>query len=223
MKKNKIKYIFSEDVDAQIFEIQKSQIKQIIFEDGSKISIISNPYEVSNEMVLPEHSHAIKMELLAPLLNHFTFIYEINLKKGINLEIKGGLIATNTNVNLKHAEGYFIKGGLKFVKLTTSYLNGIKYVQPLEGTYLKPEIIFDQYVQDDEGNEINYTSYAINLLFGKQKCWNNKWLLDFFVGIGGAVQNTSGESDLTYNFSHIYFGKKLPLILTGGFNMGVAF
>lgn len=221
--KDKIKFIFNDAVDAQIFEIRKSLVKQIIFEDGTKLTIISNPYEVSNNMGIPERKHAIKAAPTGLLMNHFTIGYEMKLRKALNLELKGGVIGTNINTAIKHSEGWVAHAALKFVELTDSYKNGLKYIQPLHGSYLKPEIIFTQFTQDDEFRKINFTSYVLNAVFGNQRVYNNKWLIDYFAGLGIGIQNSSKEADLTYEYSHLYFGKKIPIVVTAGIFIGLVY
>lgn len=223
MTKKKIKFIFNDALDADIFEISKSNVKQIIFENGSKLTIVSNPYEVSNDMIIKQKVHGIKTDVLAPLLNHYVICYERSIRVGLNLELKGAIIGTNANTIINHAEGYFLKGGIKFFKPESSYLNGIKYLQPLNGPYIKPEFIFSQFTRNENHKNYNYSDYALNIIFGHQRIFYNWLLFDYYVGFGYGIQKSSTESDLTYDYSHIFLGKKIPIIVSGGFTMGLVF
>jgi hypothetical protein len=223
---DKIKFKYNNLPNERILEIHKNEVRQIIYENGSKLTIVYNPYEVSRDLMIPQRSIAMKIDLLAPLLNHFTVGYEIKIKTGRNLEIKGGFIGTNINTGLKHVEGYFVKAGVKFVKLTHSYMKGLKYVQPVAGSYLKPELTFGQFKRDEDFTKINYTNYVVSIIFGKQKVFNNRFTFDYFGGVGyGHQASTSDKQDIDFNYaySHLFFGKKIPIIITGGITAGIVY
>ena len=220
---DKIKFRYKSMKAGPLEEIHKNNVKQIIYENGSKLTIVYNRYEVPSEMIIHERSHAIKADIFSPLLNHFTLGYEVKLKLGKNLEFKAALIATNINKNLNHAEGYFIKGGIKFISLSNSYSRGLKYINPLKGNYFKPELVFSQYKKDEEHELISYTNYAIDIIFGRQYMLSKIIALDFFSGVGFGVQTSSKEVDFSYAYSHLFFGKKIPLIVTGGLTIGVVY
>ncbi len=215
-----------------IIQIHKNEVKEIIYENGSKLTILYNPYEVSSDLLIKSKSHAVKVDALSYLFNHYVLGYEMKLFPRINFEIKGSLIGTNVSTSLDHAEGYFVKCGVKFVKLTNSYMRGLKYIQPLKGNYVKPEIIFGQFKRDEKHHYINYTNYAINMVFGRQDVINNFFVLDYFGGVGYSYQVNStvkdssdnkSVGDFTYAYSHLFFGKGLPLILTGGVLIGFVY
>lgn len=215
-----------------VLQIHKNEVKEIIYENGSKLTILYNPYEVSSDMMIKEKSRAIKVDILSPSLNHFVLGYEMKIRTAVNLEFKASLIATNLSTSLKYSEGYFIKGGVKFVKLTKSYMRGLKYVQPLKGNYFKPEFIFNRYKRDEDHTFVTYTNYALNLVFGRQDVINNFFVIDYFGGMGYSYQATDYEStasnngtvgDFSYAYSHLFFGKRLPLILTGGVLIGFVY
>ena len=218
---DKIKYSISNQKGGPILEIHKNNVKQIIYENGSKLTIVYNRYEIPSEMIIREKSHMIKADLLSPILNHFTIGYEWKYKLGKNIEIKYSLIGSNLNKNLKHAEGFFVKAGVKFISLSNSYSKGLKYINPMKGNYFKPELVFSQYKKDEEHENINYKNYALNIIFGRQYMLSKIFALDFFSGIGFGIQSSSKEIDFSYAYSHLFFGKKIPLILTGGLTIGV--
>jgi len=223
IKKNIIKFIFTEDVDAPIYQLHKSLVKLILFEDGTKLNIISDPYEVPSDRLIDTRDQSIKIDVVAPLLNHFTISYERRLRKGLNLELKGGLIATNVNTSITHSEGFFVKAGVKFLSLRESYMKGLKYTLLHDGVYFTPELIYGRFKSDDETGTIEYSNYAVNVLFGNQRVWSNRFLFDVFAGFGYGIQESSNEVDFTYAFSHLFFGKKVPLIISAGVMVGIVF
>ena len=220
---DKIKFRYSNLKESPVLEIHKNNVKQIIYENGSKLTIVYNRFEISSDMIIHERSHAIKVDLFAPLLNHFTFGYEMKMKLGINFEIKASIIGTNISTFIKHSEGYFIKGGVKFIRLSNSYAKGLKYIHPLKGNYFKPEFIFGQYKKDEKNETVSYTHYAIDIIFGKQYLLSKTIALDYYGGAGLGIQKSSNDNDFTYAYSHIFLGGKIPLIITGGLTMGFVF
>ncbi len=221
--KEKIKFRYNKLKDSPILEIHKNNVKQIIYENGSKLSIVYNRYEISSDMLIREKAHAFKVDLFAPLLNHFTFGYEKKLKLGINLEIKASIIGTNISTFINHAEGYFIKGGIKFIRLSDSFAKGLKYIHPLKGSYFKPEFIFSKYKKNENHEITSNTHLALDIIFGRQYLLSKTIGLDYYGGAGFGIQKSSKDNDFTYAFSHIFFGKKIPLIITGGLSICYVF
>jgi hypothetical protein len=230
---DKIKFQYTNTTNGPVLEIGKNLVKEIIYVNGSKLTIVYNPYEVSKDLYIHERSHAIKFDIIAPLLNHFTFGYEMKLKMGKNLgknlEIKVGIIKPYVWKELNYAEGFFIKGGLKFVRLTDSYLKGLKYIHPLKGSYFKPELIFGTFKRNEDSTKVTYMNIGLNVLFGRQRILWNRMTFDFCGGLGFGFQtykydqDTNGKKediDFNYAYSHIFFGKKVPILISGGMTIG---
>ncbi len=212
-----------------ILEIYKNQVKEVIFENGTHLTILYDIHMVTPDMIVKERSHGIKVDFIAPVLNHITIGYEQKLKPGINLEIKAAYIGPRISTAIKPAKGFFVKGGLKFIWLTEAIRNGMRYTPPLQGSYFKPELIYSRYTTDDENGKINFSNYAFNILFGNQFIIDNFLTFDFFGSVGFALQYSSykpvsvkdkQDVDFNYAFSHLYFGENLPLIVGGGLTVG---
>jgi hypothetical protein len=229
---DKIRFLYSGmQSKKEAREIHKNQVKQIIYEDGSKLTVVYNRYEISKDMMIDEKFHVIKVDIGAPFFNHYTAGYEMKIRKGLNAEVKGGFIGSLINKNLNYARGYFVKGGVKFVKTRESFLKSLKYVQPMNGTYVKPELIFGQFLRSENGYEIFFTNYVINFVFGRQYVYNNFLTFEYFGGLGygfqeyeyrpGDYQDKEGI-DFTYSYSHLFFGKKIPIVVSGGITVGIA-
>jgi len=220
---DKIRFRYNNMKDSPVQEIHKNNVKQIIYENGSKLNIVYNRYEVPADMIIKEKSHAIKVDLFAPLFNHFTFGYEMKLKLGMNLEIKGSIIGSNISTFLKHSEGFFINAGIKFIRLSNSYSKGLKYINPLKGNYFKPGFIFCRYKRDEDHTYVYHTHYVINIVFGRQYSISKRIALDYFGGAGLGIQKTTSENDFSYAYSHIFLGQEIPIIITGGLTIGYVF
>jgi hypothetical protein len=233
-----------------VIVIEKNKVVEITFENGSKYLITPDPYDVSKEVEVRNKSRAIKFELFAPLTNDIVFGYETMIKVGTNLEFKVGIIGPGTAPNTENASGFFLKGGVKFLTSPTYLQNGVKYVHQLKGAYIKPEIIFNSYTADRSyysstsynGSYLSYNTtiterttinnLCFNINFGKQLLLGNIMTFDYYVGVGYGMRFTNhktntlydySDSEGNYEYSHLYFGKDFPLILTGGITMGVLF
>jgi len=212
-------------------EIHKNQVKEIIYANGTRVKIIYNQFAVSPDLIFRPRVHVIKADVASFLMNHITLGYEQRLKAGLNLEVKGGVIGPGISKQLDEAEGFLVKAGVKFVQCGTSYRHGRSYVHPLKGSYLKPELIFSRFtVKKDD--EITYTNWAVNLVLGKQYIPWEGVSLEFFGGLGVGTQTSSysatspydkKEADFNYAYSHLFFGRELPVAISGGITAGFVF
>lgn len=210
-------------------EIYKNFVKEIIFENGTRVTILYDLRAVSPDLAIKEKKHGLKIDFIAPILNHITIGYEQMLKPGMNAEVKAAYIGPRISTAIKPSVGYFLKGGIKFVWLTEEISRGMRHSPPLQGSYFKPELIFSHYITDTENGKINFDNYGFNILFGRQYIIDNFLTLDYFGSVGFALQYSSykpvlpkdeQDVDFNYAFSHLYFGKNLPLILSGGLTIG---
>jgi hypothetical protein len=215
-----------------IIVISKNEVKTIIYENGSTLTIIPDPYDVTPEINIRNKSHSIKADFFAPLLNHITLGYEYALKPGINLEFKVGVIGPGVRENEDNASGILFKGGIKFQKGSDFYEKGMKYTHPLKGGYIKPEFMFSQFNRNSGSSNDKdwYTNYAINIVFGKQFILGNLLTLDYFAGFGYGWQKSNFKSFYyydddfeLYDYSHMYLGEKFPLTLSAGMTIGYIF
>ena len=216
----------------QVLEIPKNQVKQNIYENGSSLTIVYNLFDVSKDLMIKDRFRAVKIDICAPLLNHITVAYEHKLRLGMNFEVKGGYIGWRVNKTLDKTEGFIGKVSLRFLKNTNTIRKGLKYIHPMKGSYVKPEIAFSRYTSIEEGHKINFSNIYASINFGRQYILGNVICIDFFGGAGVGYQlnsrgaNSSNQAkgdDFSYCYSHLYFGKKLPIILTGGLMMGYVF
>lgn len=212
-----------------IKEIPKNQVKEIIYENGTTLTIIYNLYEVSPDLLAPDKHKALKVDIGAPFFNHYTIGYEWRYKPGKNISVKAGVIWPGMHKNLDKAKGGLLKAGLRFISCSDCIYKGLKYKHPLKGTYYEPELIVSGFEVDKDTVKVMHLTYGVNLLFGKQFIIGKGFLIDIFGGAGVGFQNifyhkegeyNSKDYDFTYAFSHLYFGNKVPIVLSGGFMVG---
>ena len=189
-------------------------------------------YDVPKDMLVTEKKNAFKVDLAAPFLNHITVGYERWLKTGLNLEVKAGLIGPGFSHSLDTSDGFLLKAGVKFVICGTSYMRGQKYTNPMKGNFLKPELMYSRFNTKSDSKKTEYTNFAVNLILGKQLLVGERFSFEFFGGLGFGFQSSDyvadsqydkSEKDFNYAYSHIYFGKELPIVISGGFTAGFIF
>lgn len=233
---DKVRFRYFSVKSGPVLEISKNQVKEIIYKNGQRLTIIYNSYEVSQDKMIPDKIKAIKADIIAPMLNHYTVGFEFKLR-GLkyyrNAEIKAGYIGTYVNRNLKFSQGWIAKAAIKFIKCPPSRMKGLIYYQPLNGFYVKPELIVSVFGQRDTDNKMNYFTHIAGAMnFGRQWVIKNWLLFDVYGGAGGGHMFGSYERkglydrrdfDFNYAFSHIFLGRKLPIVLTGGMCVGVVF
>jgi hypothetical protein len=232
MTSDKIKFRRYGMKNGPILEIYKNQVSRIIYENGSELEIIYDSYYVSPDLMVRPPKNVLKIDFLSPLFNQLTIGYERSIRMGMNLDVKGAVIGFRISEGIDYAEGFFIKAGIKFVWTTETILRGLKYKHPLNGKYVKPELIYSLFDTFGEKGKITYSNYAICINFGNQYILWDTLTLDYYAGFGYGLQYSTyaptstydrNDVDLNYNHSHLYFGKKLPLVLNGGVTVGLIF
>ncbi len=239
---DEIKYKDFQNLEGPVIVIEKNKVVEITYENGSKYFLKPDPYEVSKEVEVRGKTHAIKFELFSPATNDVAFGYESMISVGKNIEFKVGLIGIGVNEDGNNPSGVFFKAGLKFLTSPQYLQNGLRYVHPLKGRYIKPELILNTYSEDRifySNNQGYYTSYskrvqvtnlAVNVIFGTQHILGNAMTIDYYIGIGYGLRIDESKEDLyyeytdgSYEYSHSYLGDNFPLIISGGFTIGGIF
>jgi hypothetical protein len=245
---DEITYKDFDNLDGPNIIIRKSDVNKIHYQNGKVVNLVSEETEVKKETKIIDKNDCIKFIFLSPLFENLGFVYERKLKMGLNLEIKAGYIGIgNTISNLlgnKNTTGAYICGGVKFIlgqKSHDYYIDGVKFLHPLCGRYIKPELIFStiKYSQEDyyypNYTEVTYRNnlYGINIIFGKQYILGKSITFDPYFGVGygfistkkisGTEPHNEYSTDL-YNFGGaIMLMNEFPILVTGGFTFGYIF
>ena len=228
--------------------IRKADVNKIHYQNGKVVNLASEEAEVKKETEIINKNQSVKFIILSPLFENLGFVYERKLKMGLNLEMKAGYIGIGNNIsNLlgnKNNTGAFICGGVKLIlgqKSHDYYIDGVKFLHPLKGRYIKPELIFStiKYTQVDYSynsvTEVTYRNnlYGITIIFGKQYFFGKSITFDPYFGVGFGYISTKKISGTTpyfeytadlYNFGGaIMLMNEIPVLVTGGFTLGYIF
>ncbi|MDP4268782.1 MAG: hypothetical protein Q8909_01515, partial [Bacteroidota bacterium] len=118
------------------------------------------------------------------------------------------------------------------IKSPDFYLRGMRYAHILKGSYIKPEISlsvfnykpqnYDYYGSTSASGSKDVIGAAIQLIFGKQWVYNNRFAVDTYWGLGYGISDV-GESDKTQHYAFQLFGRKFPLAMSYGVKVGYLF
>lgn len=230
--------------NAPVVVVEKKDVLEIIFSNGERMRFSPDPLLVSNiHNSAAGKNSAVKVEFLAPITNDFTFCYERVIKPSLNIEGKLGIIGIGVTESNKHPSGLFVKLGPKFWTGSDYYVRGMRMSHPLRGWYVKPELIYSQFRQEEtwynyaSGTNISgryaYTSMAIDICFGRQILLGDLMTFDWYFGVGYGTQFTNAPSTTSnywgnidkpvanYAYSHLYLGPRFPMVLTTGITIGL--
>lgn len=236
---------YHEASDGVRLVVEKNKVARIKMRDGRVLAYREESLGVEHSQAVLNKKHVVKMELLSLAFDHLTLGYEQVLKPWMNVEARASYIGVGNGAMAPQATGMIVAAGVKFISRPDHVVRGMKLGHPLHGRYVKPEILFNNftitkqrvdyfdwtggghYVQDKDVR-LRYTNVLVNVVFGKQRFLGDGLTLDTWVGIGYGAQAVSGnsayeEETRSYNYSHVLIGRNLPLALSCGMSLGVAF
>jgi len=211
-----------------LYSISKDQVSRVVLEDGEEIVFIDNFKNPEN--YVDNKKNALKIDFLSPLTGNTSLSYEHSIQPGRSYEITLGLIGLGIDPNNYNQAGFFVKGGLKFLKSPDFYLRGMRYAHILKGSYIKPEIAFGYYAMNFDDYDYyrsnrktrdDVISGAIFLNFGKQWIYDNSFLVDFYFGFGYGFD--SGPHDGGYHYGYSVGSSKFPIAVQAGLKIGFLF
>lgn len=190
-----VKYRIPEKYKEVVMVIAKDDISKIKYENGEEQTFVN---EMSDKNSYADNKlNALKFHMFSPLYTYLSVSYERSLRVGQSLEGTLGLIGIGYDPLNANPEGVFAKFGYKFIKNPDFYLRGMKYAHLLKGTYFKPEIALSSYsVNQSKDVYNNYNtvrqhtfSGALLLNIGKQWVFDNRFAVDFSIGLGYGITN----------------------------------
>lgn len=238
---DEIKYKDYENPDGPVYVLRKVDVLRITYKNGKTEYIVPDEMAMNKEEEIVDKNQCIKVAFLSPLFNHIEFIYERKLKMTKNLELNFGYIGLGTGLTNYDPQGGYVAAGVKFLLGQDYYVNGMRYMHPLKGSYLKPELTFSMleyawtWKNWNTGQMITEryraSLAAVNIVYGKQYILGNIMTFDFHFGVGlgyASSRRVSGTS--TYDYvdigsygSCIHLSEEFPMTLTGGLLIGYIF
>jgi len=230
---DEVKYTQKDFRGDLIFGIDKNKVSRIIFSDGKEMTFKDSMYDPAKYE--KQHKNALKVGFLSPLFGATSFTFEHSLRPGDSWEATLGIIGLGSDITGNSPSGVYLKFGYKFIKSPDFYLKGMQYSHLLKGTYIRPEISFASYNVKpslfyenigspdlgSNGSTEKNTSFALMLNFGKQVVLRDKFLIDWFVGVGYGFGKL--YQDQSFRFAYIGGNSSSPFAITSGLRIGILF
>lgn len=228
---DEVKYTQKDFRGDVLFGIDKNKVSKIIFIDGKELTFKDSMYDPAQYN--DQNKNALKVGFLSPLFGATSFSFEHSLRPGNSIEATLGIIGLGTDIDDNSPAGAYFKFGYKFIKSPDFYLKGMQYSHVLKGAYIKPEVSFSTY-NSKEGADYDYngnlisngstkttTMFAIMLNFGKQWVFQDRFLIDWFTGVGYGFGDANGDNPFHYAFLGGSSGSSFAI--TSGLKIGVLF
>jgi len=230
---DEIKYTQKDFRGDVVFGIDKNKVSKVLFSDGKELTFKDSMMDPTKYET--QHKNALKVGFLSPLFGATSFTFEHSLKPGSSIEATLGIIGLGTDFTGNSSRGLYLKLGYKFIKSPDFYLKGMQYSHILKGAYVRPEISFSTYKStvyaetDWMGNPIagsststeTNTMFSIMLNFGKQWVFQDRFLIDWFSGVGYGFGNANFDNPFHYAFLGGSSGTAFAI--TSGIRIGILF
>ncbi|HRH51454.1 MAG TPA: hypothetical protein PLP23_22065 [Panacibacter sp.] len=244
---SEIKYKLPDNIDGPLYAIDKNTVTKIIYENGHVDNFTTDIKDTAN--YTGQLTKAIKINFLAPLLGYSEFSFEKSTGVGKSYELSLGIIGLGKSQLLtynsgtlapinKNQFGFFASAGYKFNKWPDFLFGRTRFTHIMQGAYAKPIIYLGNYSENREVykpnddafiEKKNITFGALQIEFGKQWVFGEKFLIDIYWGLGYGADNKNKSdgyayySDATsaYNYANARLGKSPGLSSTFGLKAGL--
>jgi hypothetical protein len=246
---DEIKYHEYNDPGGVVYILETDRIKKIVFENGKVRSFDGDVKDP--ERYAGQRSRAIKFNFLSPLYGYTEIGFEQSTGVGKGYELSLGVIGAGKSRFLdfydsqlgevkRNPFGIFISGGYKFGKLPDFILFGrTRFSHLMQGTYIKPIVYLGNYKENrlvyksnnvTEIEKQNVTFAALQIEVGKQWVLGDRFVLDFYEGLGYGFDNKkesyqnyyySGNDNFSaFNYANSRLGRSPGLSYTFGIKLG---
>lgn len=244
---SEIKYKIPENPDGPVYAIDKNAVNKIVYANGREEVYVPDLKDMENYS--GQLTKAIKLDFLSPLLGFTQVSFEKSLGVGKSYELSLGIIGLGkteqlqyydmTSYNVKKKQlGLFASAGYKFNKLPDFIFGRTRFTHIMQGGYVKPiiylgnysenKIVYKSAIQSYNVEKQNVTFGALQIEFGKQWVFDEKFLLDFYWGLGYGADNKNRTNDqyysdgnTAYNYANARLGKSPGLSTTFGLKAGL--
>ncbi len=228
---DEVKYTQNNYTGDVIYGIDKNKISRIIFNDGKELKINDSMFDA--EIYNKQRKNVFKIGFLSPLVGATSFTYEKSLKPGKSIEATMGVIGLGIT-GTRDPKGLYFKFGYKFIKSPDFYQKGTRFDHILKGAYVRPEISISSYTINSKnldfidngqlnsgGVRESNTMFAFMINLGKQWVFDNRFVLDWFAGLGYGFGHSYQNNGNHYAFMGGV--PDFPLAVTSGIRIGILF
>ena len=242
-----IKYKTYGQPESPVYVLEKDRIIKVQYEDG-RIEKFTTDIK-DPEQYIGQLSKAIKVDFFGPLLGYTQVTYEKSTGVGKSYEVTLGIIGAGKNqridyynnnlvITKRNQFGLFAAAGYKFNKLPDFLFGRSRFTHIMQGAYAKPVLYVGNYSENRivyKGNNQNVaerkniTFSALQVELGKQWVFGDKFLLDFYWGLGYGFDNKKGDysyngyyddNGSAYNYANARLGSSPGISTTYGVKIG---
>ncbi|MCY7421263.1 MAG: hypothetical protein LH478_05905 [Chitinophagaceae bacterium] len=242
-----IKYKMFGEPESPVYVLEKDRIVKVQYEDG-RIEKFTTDIK-DPEQYIGQLGKAIKVDFFGPLLGYTQVTFEKSTGVGKSYELSLGIIGAGKNQRIEYYNnnlqvtrrnqfGLFGAAGYKFNKLPDFLFGRSRFTHIMQGAYAKPVLYVGNYSENrliDKGtNQLvtdrrNVTFGALQVELGKQWVFGDKFLLDFYWGLGYGFDNKKGDyynngfyedNGSAYNYANARLGTSPGISTTFGLKVG---
>jgi len=245
-----IKYKIPGSDGSVIYVLDKNQVSKIVFEDGHVDKFVTDLKDTSS--YTGQLRKALKINFLSPLYGYTEFTFEKSTGLGKSYEVSFGIIGLGKNSQLDYVYngtdftttkrdqfGFFASAGYKFNKWPDFIFGKTRFTHLMQGAYVKPVFYLGNYREnvsyyknnsDYVVEKQNVTFGALQIEFGKQWVFGEKFLLDGYWGLGYGADNKKQNlsefqretnSSTAFNYANSRLGNSPGFSFTFGLRAGV--
>ncbi|MDQ6755582.1 MAG: hypothetical protein M3004_01480 [Bacteroidota bacterium] len=240
---SEIKYKLPDNPESPIYVLEKDNINKIEYEDGRVEKFATNLKDP--EKYIGQLHKAIKVDFLGPLIGYSQISFEKSTGVGKGYEITLGIIGAgknqrvdyyynNVQLQKRNQFGFSTSVGYKFNKWPDFLFGRTRLTHIMQGAYAKPIIYVGSYKEDRLILKGNYqyvverpsiTFAALQIEFGKQWVFGEKFLIDIYTGYGYGFDNKKGDgifddNSSAFNYINARGGNSPGLSVTYGIKLG---
>ncbi len=244
---SEIKYKLPDNPDGPLYAMDKNTISKVVYENGRIENYVNDIKDAENYS--GQLRRALKFDFLAPLIGYSQFSYEQSTGVGKSYEVSLGIIGLGKRTQLDYYDnsfrsvkrkqaGLFASAGYKFNKLPDFLFGRTRFSHIMQGAYAKPVFYLGHYSE----NQVIYKSAtntyvvdkqkvtfgALQIEFGNQFVFGEKFLMDLYWGLGYGAdnknknnENTFGGDISAFNYANARLGKSPGFSTTFGLKAGL--
>ena len=252
---SEIKYIPTDNPTGPMYTIEKDKVAKIEFGNGKKEKINNTSADWRDpELYSQQLRKAIKINFFSPLYGYTEITYEKSTSVGRSFEVSLGIIGAGKSESLNYSFynnttnsytyttdkrgqfGLFASYGYKFNKLPNFLFGKTKMSHLMQGSYVKPVVYLGNYSENTLSyksgantayvlDRKNTTFGALQIEFGKQWVYGDKFLIDVYYGLGYGFDNKNSnnyfDDSEAFNYANQRVGKSPGLSFTYGIRIGL--
>lgn len=232
-----IKYTKADNPDGPLYVINRSEVRKIIFENGTEEVITQNALSVVPNAQKRMYKRAITTRPFGPLIGFVCVGYQQAMTSTRAIVGEVGFIGPHAGNTLgEDATGGYIRVGYRLKRTPEVVMPGMEWGYNLGGFYVQPELTFSAfsrtstYYNYSTGTYSSRTSRkssgAFMIAVGRQMIVGDIVTFDLGGSIGYAYvdQSSSSSGFLDYSpiyYSHSAFGSDFPMAYKFTLSMGV--